>query len=109
MSLANRVPSDPVDAAAVLAARERIVGELGALAGQPMTEDVVERMRHVLDADEMGSPAVRAAVRRMPRPGETRPNLVVVDSARAGAVRRGREEDGRGQVVTLVVPGGGSA
>ena len=108
MSLANRAPSDPVDAAAVLAARERIVGELGALAGLPMTEDVVEQMRHVLDADEMGSPAVRAAVRRMPRPGETRPNLVVVDSLRAGGDWREREESGRNRVAALV-SGGDSA
>ncbi|ACZ32434.1 hypothetical protein Xcel_3435 (plasmid) [Xylanimonas cellulosilytica DSM 15894] len=108
MSRTNRAPSDLVDAAAVHAAREQIVHALGLLAARPLDEGAAEQMREALDRSE--SPAVRAAVRRMVRPGETRPNLVVVTpSGEQGAPRRPAEPPGRRNLVALVASGGDAA
>jgi len=72
----GRAPPALVDAAAVHAARERIVRALGPLVARPLEEDAVGQMREALD--DSASPAVRAAVRRLARPGDVRPALVVV-------------------------------
>ena len=108
MSRTNRAPSDLVDAAAVHAAREEIVHALGLLAARPLDEVAAEQMREALDRKD--SPAVRAAVRRMVRPGETRPNLVVVaPPAEQAAPRRPAEPPGRPHLVALIATGGDAA
>ena len=74
MSRSHRAPSELLDAAAVHAARERIVRALGPLAARPLDEGAAERMREALARNE--SPEIRAAVRRMGTP--RRPHLVVL-------------------------------
>jgi hypothetical protein len=106
MSRTNRAPSDLADAAVVHAERARITRALGRLAARPLDEDVVEEMRQVLD--HAASPAVRAAVRRMTRPGENRPNLVVVD---ASGERRSpcRPQEPPGARILALAASGGAA
>ena len=76
MSRPNRVPRDLADAAAVHAARDAIVLALGPLAASPLDEQATTRMKAALERAE--SPAVRRAIRRLARPGESRPPLQVV-------------------------------
>ena len=76
MSRTNRVPRDLADAAAVHAARDAIVLALGALAASPLDEQATSRMKSALERAE--SPAVRRAIRRLSRPGESRPPLQAV-------------------------------
>lgn len=108
MSRTNRAPSDLADAAAIHAARERIIRALGPLVASPLDEDVVDQMRKALD--HSASPAVRAAVRRMARPGETRPNLAVVTTTGGTrAPRRPQEPPGHSRLLALAASGGDAA
>ncbi|MGL5827190.1 MAG: hypothetical protein ACRCYU_20590 [Nocardioides sp.] len=72
----NRVPRELADAAAVHAARDAVVVALGPLAASPLDEQATSRMRAALDRAH--SPAVRQAIRRLSRPGESRPPLQAV-------------------------------
>lgn len=76
--MSRRPPRAPAlaDAAAVHAAREEIVQALGPLAASPLDEQATTRMRRALERVE--SPAVRSALRRLSRPGESRPPLMAV-------------------------------
>lgn len=76
MNRTNRAPRALADAATVHAAREEIVQALGPLAASPLNEDAAGRMRIALE--RMETPAVRDAVRRMARPEDARPSLLVV-------------------------------
>lgn len=87
MSRPIRVAEDLAAAAAVHAAREEIVLALGPLAASPLEERAAARMRLALERAQ--SPAVRNAIRRLSRPGESRPPLMAVPPTtgdRAGAV-----------------------
>lgn len=86
MSRPNRVPRDLADAAAVHAAREAIVLALGPLAASPLDEQATARMKAALERAE--SPAVRRAIRRLDRPGESRPPLQAVPSMTDRGVAR---------------------
>lgn len=103
MSHIRRDRSELVDAATVHAARERIVRTLGPLAARPLDEDAAEQMRLALDNNE--SPAVRAAVRRLARPGDDRPNLVVITPSGKPAPERPQEPPGRSLRAVLTLGG----
>lgn len=87
MSRPTREARDLADAAAVHVAREEIVEALGPLAARPLDEQAAVRMRLALE--RVQSPAVRLAIRRLGRPGESRPPLMAVGAALdgGGAVR----------------------
>ena len=109
MSRRNRAPRALADAAAVHAAREEIVQALGPLAASPLDEQATARMRSALERAE--SPAVRRAIRRLLRPGERRPPLVVVSTSAEGeGVAQPQAPPARAQIFRLVseefAPGG---
>ncbi|WP_216610089.1 hypothetical protein [Cellulosimicrobium protaetiae] len=105
MTSTNRAPRDLVDAAAVHAAREEIVQALGPLAASPLDEDAAGLMRSALERAQ--SPAVRSAVRRMRRPGESRPPLMVVPAL--GEHRARPRPQGLPAPVLAVASGGDAA
>lgn len=86
MSRQPRPADDLAAAAAVHAARQEIVQALGPLAASPLDEQATIRMRRALERAE--SPAVRRALRRVSRPGESRPPLQAVPKMVDGPMAR---------------------
>ncbi len=108
------VPRELQDAAAVHAARSRVMEALGPLAARPLDEAAADQMRTALE--RATSPAVRTALRRMARPGETRPALVVVNEPRREgeptprpSTQTEQPDDPAGQRTTLSLVAGGDA
>lgn len=107
MSRTNRAPNDLVDAATVHAARDSVVQALGPLAARPLDERARDEMIEALD--RAGSPAVRAAIRRMTRPGDARPTLVVVTPSSERVAEQRPAEPPGAHVLSLIASGGDAA